>query len=67
MPETFYTSSQYYNLFFQVYVIDGLSLPLKEYVMAIEYSSMYREIITYPHGKGIRFVFDLASQFFLSF
>ena len=30
MPETFYTSSQYYNLFFQVYFNRGLPMPLKE-------------------------------------
>ena len=30
MPETFYTSSQYYNLFFQLYFNRGLSFPLKE-------------------------------------
>ena len=29
MPETFYTSSQYYNLFFQLYFNRGLSFPLK--------------------------------------
>ena len=28
MPETFYTSSQYYNLFFQMYVNGGLPFPL---------------------------------------
>ena len=28
MPETFYTSSQYYNLFFQLYFNWGLSMPL---------------------------------------
>ena len=29
MPETLYTSSQYYNLFFQLYFNGGLSFPLK--------------------------------------
>ena len=28
MPETFYTSSQYYNLFFQLYFNRDLSMPL---------------------------------------
>ena len=30
MPETFYTSSQYYNLFFQVYFNRGLPMPLND-------------------------------------
>ena len=29
MPETFYTSSQYYNLFFQMYVNGGLPFALR--------------------------------------
>ena len=28
---------------------------------------LIRWIITYPHSRGIHFVFDLASLFFLSF
>ena len=30
MPETFYTSSQYYNLFFHVYFNRGLPMPLNK-------------------------------------
>ena len=38
-----------------------------------KHTSSYRNparawiIVTYPHSRGIRFVFNLASQFFLSF
>ena len=54
MPETFYTSSQYYNLFFQLYCNRDLSMPLTFY-----YPSYHTMEFEERHLNGLKITFTI--------